>query len=123
MECISPPALTDGQLLAYVEGDADADTAAHIHRCAYCRERAPDLAQVNRQLAARVYRVACPSSVELSEYQLGLLTAEQMPAIQQHLQDCLHCTRELQQLGGFLADLAPALEPDLLQGIVEPIRI
>jgi hypothetical protein len=123
MACISPPALTDGQLLAYVEDDADADTVAHIRQCPYCRERAQDLAQVHRQMAAQLYRAACPATLELGEYELGLLPSAQMFTIQQHVAECPHCTRELLQLQNYLTALAPTLEVNPPSVITERVRV
>jgi hypothetical protein len=123
MDCISPPPLSDGQLGAYIAGDADPVTTAHLAHCTYCRERARAFARINQQLAAHLYRADCPSSLVLGEYELGLLPAEQTLAIQQHLQLCPHCPRELAQLNGFLAAVAPDLEPDPLQVIGQRVRM
>ena len=124
MVCISTPALSDAQLLAYIEdeinveingasnGKLDPTITEHLARCAYCRERHQELAHFHRQLAALLYRVDCPPSLELGEYQLGLLATERQPIIAEHLQICPHCQAELQQLGGYLATVAPSLPAD-----------
>jgi hypothetical protein len=123
MVCISPPAVSDGQLLAYLDESADAETTLHLARCAACRQRAQTLARTQRRLAEHIYRVACPISVVLGEYQLALLPAEQMKQLATHIADCPHCTRELQQLHTYLTDLAPALDVDPLAVLGEHARV
>lgn len=63
--------------------------------------------QLDKQLAARLYRLTCPASDELGEYHLRLLPDERADAIGRHLQSCPHCRQEMVQLQNFLADLAP----------------
>lgn len=112
MDCLFPPALSDGQLLAYVEGEATPDITAHMAQCPPCQKRATALARQQRRLRATLYRAACPPSLALGEYQLRLLPPARMLSIQTHLQSCPHCQRELAQLSGFLADeaVAPMIE-------------
>ncbi len=123
MDCLFPPALSEGQLGAYVEGEATRDITEHIAHCPPCQQRATRLAQQQRRLAAALYRAACPSSLELGEYQLHLLSPGQMQTIQAHLQSCPHCNRELAELRGFLAD-EPALSPiETGPGFLAPLRV
>ncbi len=63
-----------------------------------------------RRIKAQLYRIACPSSDELGEYHLDMLTGEQVAHIEHHLHGCPHCRRELEQLQEYLAALAPDLE-------------
>lgn len=109
MVCITPPALTEEQLLALSDGLATTEVVAHVQQCNYCRRRAQQLAQQQNQLAMHLYRAECPSSLELGEYHLALLSAERVATIEQHLRTCLHCVREIQTLQTFLAE--PALAP------------
>ncbi len=110
MECTSPPALDTRQLSAYVDGIADQQVIAHLARCPYCRAQARQLAAWQNRLTTRLYRLTCPTSEELGEYQLGLLQPDRVTAIQQHLRECPHCTREVLQLVDYLRDLAPTIE-------------
>jgi hypothetical protein len=123
MECISPPAVSDGQLLAYLDDDADAETRLHLARCADCRQRAQGLARTHRQLTTHLYRVVCPSSIQLGEYQLALLPTAQMKQVAQHVADCPHCTRELHQLRDYLTELAPTLEAAPLSLLADGVRV
>jgi hypothetical protein len=106
--CVSPPELDDKQLLVYLDGGVDKEVVSHLERCGYCFERANALARLQNRLTSRLYRINCPSSLELGEYQLRMLPASQMLVIGQHVRECPHCAREIAQLEEFfLSDLAP----------------
>lgn len=122
MSCVSPPELTDTELMSYVDGEAEADVAAHLARCPHCRERAHRLARFQGRLTAQLYRLTCPSPAELGEYHLGLLPESQAAAIDQHLAECPHCAREVAQLRDYLTGLAPDLELNPLERVREQIR-
>jgi hypothetical protein len=111
MACIKPPALTDEQLLSWIDGAATVEVAMHMQQCADCRSRANSLARWQKQLAVQLYRVECPSPLELGEYHLALLPAERVLTVEKHLTACLHCAREIQTLQGYLTTLSSTLEP------------
>ena len=123
MPCEFPPELDDSALLAYLDGEAGRQVVAHLERCPHCREKAIRLARLQNRLTAELYRLACPSTVELGEYHLGVLLPEQAEAVARHVAECPHCSRELAQLEGYLAELAPALEPGPLERAREQIRV
>ncbi|MFQ5343803.1 MAG: hypothetical protein ACE5F6_19845 [Anaerolineae bacterium] len=123
MTCISPPALSNAQLLAYVAGEADSSVAAHIEQCPHCREQAGHLARVQHRLTARLFRVACPPPEDLGEYHLALLPQEQAAAVTRHLAICPRCAQEVAQLEVYLRELAPALEFSRLERIEERVRV
>lgn len=71
----------------------------------------------DRQLLKMLYRVDCPPSVELGEFQLGLFDRAN-PArraravwIGQHVAECPHCTRELTELAAYMTQVATQLPP------------
>ena len=115
MNCISPPGPEEWQLLAFLDSEADPETALHLQGCSYCRERAETLARVQNVLAFRLDRITCPSPAELGEFHLRLLPPAQMLIISQHLRECSRCTREIDQLKEFLRDLAPGPPGGLIQ--------
>lgn len=119
MNCVSPPELDDKLLLAYLDGEADQETAAHLQGCSYCREKTRQLARLQDRLTARLFRLTCPSPTELGEYHLGLLASAQAAAVAHHLRECPHCARELAQLKGYLSDLEPVVAP----GLIEQIKV
>ncbi len=78
------------------------------------------------QLLKMLYRADCPPSVELGEFQLGLLERIRSVWMGQHVADCPHCSRELAQLNSFMSQVAaqlpaaqlPAAEVDTPTGIL-----
>ena len=119
MACISPPELDDTALLAYIDGEADPQVVAHLEQCPHCREKARVLARVQDRLTAQLYRLMCPSPLELGEYHLGLLPRDQAAALARHLAECPHCTREAAQLKDYLEQL----KPDLAIGPLERVKV
>jgi hypothetical protein len=110
MACVSPPELTDRELLTYIDGEAGQQVVAHLERCPHCREKAHRLARFQHRLTAQLYRLTCPSSMELGEYHLGILARDRVGAVARHLSECPHCTREVAELKEYLGELAPDLE-------------
>ena len=104
--CVFPPELEDNQLLAYLDDpEANQEIVRHLEKCSYCRERAEALDRLQKRLTTRLYRITCPSPLELGEYHLRLLPASQMLVVAQHVRECPYCTREMAELEGFLGDL------------------
>ncbi len=129
MDCISPPELDDHLLLAYLDGhevsggnDAP-QVEAHLRQCPSCRERARRLARAEDHMTAQLYRITCPEPTELGEYHLGLLPLERSKRVTEHLAECPHCRREIAQLKDYLAELEPSLGLDLLDQVVERVRV
>jgi hypothetical protein len=107
--CISPPELTDSQLLRFLDGEADKTTKLHLDVCEYCLDKAGDLAHLQNQL----YGLAHPSPLELGEYHLRILPKSKAVTIEQHLRGCAQCRQEVEELEVFLGDLAPSAEDSL----------
>jgi hypothetical protein len=113
--CVSPPELNDGQLLAYLDHpEADQEIALHLTSCSYCRQKAETLERFQKTLTTQLYRIDCPSPLELGEYHLRMLPASQMLVMAQHLRECPHCAREIAELEGFLGEQVPGSEDGLL---------
>jgi hypothetical protein len=64
-----------------------------------------------------LHRATCPTSTELGEYQLKLLSRERSDEIRDHIAQCPHCTQELNQLTTFLEEVSPDLEYSLVENI------
>jgi hypothetical protein len=64
-----------------------------------------------------LHRASCPTTTELGEYQLKLLPKQRSAEIREHISQCLHCTRELEQLRAFMKEVSPDLEYSLLENI------
>lgn len=117
MDCVLPPELDDRELLAYLDGEAGHPVVAHLEQCPHCRERAELLAQLQGRMTAELYRITCPSTMELGEYHLGLLPGDQSVAVTRHLIECPHCSGEVAQLKGYLGELAGDVEFNLQEQI------
>jgi anti-sigma factor RsiW len=111
MECIAPDKITDEQLLAYVDGEADSATVDHIRRCPYCARRAHAYAADQHVLRTLFYRLECPDAHTLGEYHLGLLSPTEQAAVKDHLEVCPLCVAEVAELEQFLQEepVAPSL--------------
>ena len=117
MKCISSPALDDAQIMQYMEGEGDDTVASHIRECPYCREKATTWTRLQNRLQKQLYRVSCPSPMELGDYHLRLLPAPQALVIAQHVRECPLCKRELAELEDFLAD------PDAQPGFFGAVKV
>ena len=101
MKCITSPALEDTQIVSYIEGEADAAVVSHLKECAFCREKADRWTLLQNGLKKQLYRVTCPTSMELGDYHLGLLSDPQKLIVAQHVRECPSCRREIAMLEDF----------------------
>ena len=116
--CEFPPELNDVQLSAYLDDpEANQETARHLEQCPYCREKAGTLNLFQKRLGARLYRSTCPSTMELGEYHLRMLSPNQTLVVAQHLRECPHCADEISELKGFLDESSARPDP------LRPIKI
>jgi hypothetical protein len=111
------PHFADEILLAYLDGEADLETAMKIERSPADRKRAKILAGLQNKLTKRLYRMECPSSESLGEYQLGMLGRAGMVAVAKHLLICPVCRRELNQLREFLRNPEPIGQTGIIEGL------
>jgi hypothetical protein len=116
---VNASGIGDAELLAYLDGEADSDVAAQIEGSEIYLKRAQELAKLTNRLTAQLYRLACPDSLELGEYHLGMLTREQTLVIETHLAECPHCSRELAQLSEFMVEEQPEPGP----GLPEKVKV
>jgi hypothetical protein len=106
-------------LLAYLDGEADQKVAAHLEQCPHCRDRAQRLGRLQERMRAEMYRIVCPTPLELGEYHLGVLADAQAKVVAKHLKECPHCSREVSQLKTYLGELSG----DLAFSPAERIRV
>jgi hypothetical protein len=112
MKCITSPALDDTQIVSYIEGEADDGVVAHIRECLFCSERANQWSLLQNRLRKQLYRITCPTPMELGDYHLGLLPDPQKLIVAQHVRECPSCRREIAILEDFLAE--PLIEASLV---------
>lgn len=119
LRCIAPSEVSADALLAYSRDNGSAAAAAHIERCPYCQSRVREYTAIERQLRFRLYRRTCPDTLTIGEYTLGMLPADAMLSIAEHLVDCTHCAAESRGYTSFFAE--PDTPPDR-GGILTTIR-
>ena len=117
MECSFPPELDDEKLWTFVDGEADDETRYHLERCEYCNGKLKELMRQRDNVGLRVFRVYCPTSLELGEHYLHILPPNQSLVVAQHVRRCKHCQQELAQLDAFFSDTAVAASSSLLSQI------
>lgn len=123
MNCTYPPELSELQLLMAADGEAEPWVEQHLAGCAYCRQRGAELARLQDALQDRLLRAACPPSLTLGEFHLGLCAPTEAAAISRHLADCPHCAAELAQLDRFLAEPAPEHVPGALEVAKQRVQV
>jgi hypothetical protein len=104
-QCIAPADIKEGDLLACVEGEAEAQVQDHIRRCPACAYKVAQLRQTSQALLALRSRAACPPPEVLGQYCLDLLPAREKLKLAAHIRSCADCAREL-------AELAEQAEPE-----------
>lgn len=115
MKCITSPALDNVEIARYVDGEADEAAVAHIKECPFCREKASRWTLLQNRLKKQLYRVSCPTPMELGDYHLGLLPAPQVLVVAQHLRECPLCRREVAELEEYLME--PVRQTKLLKSV------
>ena len=102
MSCSSPPPLTDDQLNAAMDGDADSEIAAHLESCRYCQSRLDTLQQLDKQLTQSLFLWDAPDSDALADYVMGLSNTVEAEKIEHYLQISPTAREEVAQLRDFL---------------------
>ena len=110
MDCISAKPLTESEMLRFLDGNSNPETVGHLQSCIHCKQRLDALQDIHGQLTKDLYRFQCPTPLELGEYHLRLISSESRQLIKAHLTDCLHCTRELDGLKGYLDQVQPDID-------------
>lgn len=105
MDCRAPDAIHEDDLvISALDPDAlTAEVRQHLAECPACAERAAEYQSLTRTLSSRLYRWDCPTTLEISDYAAGSLTAKRRRAISAHLKRCPPCTEELEMSKEFLA--------------------
>ncbi|MGB0387396.1 MAG: hypothetical protein ACPGWR_21460 [Ardenticatenaceae bacterium] len=99
---MEPQELSDSQLLAYLDGEAAREVAALIEKNPEYQARTYEFAEVQSDLRAQLRPLRRPSSIELGEYQLGLLSAEKAGEVARYLSQYPYAQRELELLKSYL---------------------
>lgn len=103
MDCHFPQAPTETDLDAALAGEAPPQILDHLRDCPACRTRLAERAAEEAPVRARLFRVDCPSSEHLGEWQMGLLQPDQAAAIAAHLASCPWCQHDVDTIAEILA--------------------
>src|SRR5437868_700705 len=101
-ECRFSSPLTEDELEAALDGVADSSIEQHLQACPYCAARLAEIERFENALTGALYRWDCPSTQELGEYHLRLLSDERQTAITDHLKACLRCRDEFAEIRRFV---------------------
>lgn len=115
MQCSQPPAITDNQLSAALDGEAGLDVLDHLAGCTSCAARYAEARTLEATLKRHLHRFGCPPTEEIADFHWGLLDADAAAAVVQHLPICPRCSAELAELRYFLTD-DQAEQPQLQRG-------
>ena len=104
MECREPGAISNEELIAYLEGEKVRPAVVeHLARCQKCSSQLVSYRRMERKLSQKLYRWDCPSNQVLGDFALGLVDGNHAVAIQAHLRMCVLCSAEMVTLTNFLA--------------------
>ncbi|WP_174714049.1 hypothetical protein [Candidatus Viridilinea mediisalina] len=93
--CATPPALSEAELMAAADGEADERILAHLRHCPTCTARVGHIRSFQARLRQQLYRVDCLSTDILIDYCQGLLDPYQRALVLHHLALCPHCMAEV----------------------------
>lgn len=111
MNCTHPPPLSDDHLSAALDGLASVEIQTHLATCLACAARLADARKLEQRLAHTLQRWDCPTTDQLGDYTLDLISPSEARTIASHLTHCSACERELQDLQALLADRSSAAPP------------
>ncbi len=105
-----------GDLLAFVDGAASPEAAAHIASCPECLAEARALGGMAALFGAALDRDDCPAPGELLDYSMGFAEPLERDRIEQHVAGCERCAAELAELNRIDDARAPAQKIPQLWG-------
>ncbi len=126
--CQNPPALSEDDLCAAIDGIAANTINTHLATCGYCARRKENLAReiqtLEGGLKVEMFRQGCPDGDALADYALGGLTVAARTAIDVHLSTCLRCANEAAWVREALAPMVAQSERALrAEPEVEPFEV
>lgn len=88
------PRVTSNEIVRHVDQGTNGELQARIKSCPACTHAAKEMRVLQAKLITRLYRVTCPTSLELGEYKLGMLDKQRAYEIKNHLVICQKCRQE-----------------------------
>ena len=87
------------------------------------RSSSPNESRFEKWLMKKLHRVACPDTLELSEYAGGMLFGTELMQVKTHLEACPKCRQELMFLTTFMdEEIAPEVKKSQLDSQLVSIR-
>lgn len=122
--CIDPTAIEEGDLMAYLEGEADQRVREHVERCPACQAEVQRLRETSQALVTLMYRADCPAPEILAQYHMDLLSSSEQLEVAAHVRRCRHCAHELEEFAAEEArgDGLTRMALSVLQGVVQTIE-
>lgn len=110
--CVAPNEMREGDLLAFLDGEATPGVVTHLARCAACAAEAAELTGAQALLHGAQWRAACPAPDDLLLYQANLLSRRSRRQVKDHLAHCRACQADVARLALPEPTLTP--QPSLL---------
>ena len=118
----TPIPLYDGDLMAYIDGDAAPSIVAAIEADEALLAEVAALRQAQALLDVGLARGDCPETDDLLTYQAKLLQGDVMQAIATHLETCVYCQQEVAELAvGIVLDTKPVAAAE--SGWLDTLRL
>ena len=95
--------LQEGDLLAYLDGDASHEVVLAIEQDAALQAQVEELRQAELLFGLSLAQRDCPDTDSLLEYQVDLLEGKAYTAIAAHLVTCRYCQAEMRDLAAGIA--------------------
>ena len=113
--CISPPPLSDDDLLDALDGHASEWVKSHLEVCVFCSANLKQMAKLETSLKQNMYRTDCLSSDEVTDYAMNYhLTASDKRRIEYHISQCRLCEQEVQTLRTLFVSEEEQVQSDAL---------
>lgn len=117
-----PDDLSDDQLLAYLDGDAEPDMVRRIEANPAYQPRLQALRAAQDELIHMLRPLKRPSSLTLGEYHLGLLPQAEARQVEAYLAQHPHAAHQLARLQDYLSEVDPFSEP-VSPGPIERVKV
>ncbi len=91
------------QLVEYAEGEVSDAVVTHLARCSSCQRRVRTYIGTGRRLRSALFRFDCPTTMDVCDYAIDLVSEECRVAIARHVVECSSCSDELWQLCAYLS--------------------
>jgi hypothetical protein len=109
------PQISDASLLKYLDGEANSAEAQTIDASEEMLQRSQQLASEQKMWQSALYRVQCPSSITLGEFNLQLLSHAEKRTVEAHVDTCPLCTGELAEMKSFMGETAQNKLKEILE--------